>query len=170
MIETIVNLHHGLIEQARHLATRERGKPRQISLRRAISAAYYALFHLLVREGLSRLIPNAPARLRMQACRAFSHKDMKSACQEIAKPSRPLLPLLVLPLEADLKTVADIFVELQDLRHFADYDLSQSFSRIEVLDIIAKANSAVSAWRRVRNLPNANVFLAALLFNNRWNK
>jgi hypothetical protein len=165
-----VSFHHGLIEQARHLATRERGKPRQVSLRRAISAAYYALFHLLVNEGAARLVPNSPARLRMQVCRAFSHKDMRSACQEIARPSRLLLPLIVPPLEADLITVAEIFVELQVQRHFVDYDLSKSFSRIEVLRIIAKANSAISAWTDVRSAPNANVFLAALLFNNRWNK
>jgi uncharacterized protein (UPF0332 family) len=163
-------MHHGLIEQAKHLATRERGKPRQVSLRRAISAAYYAVFHLLVNDGASRLIPNSPERLRMQARRAFAHRDMRNACQEIAKPSRLLLPLIALPLEADLKTVADIFVELQELRHFADYDLSKSFSRIEVLGIITKANSAISAWANIRNAPNANVFLAALLLNNRWNK
>ncbi len=106
----------------------------------------------------------------MQARRAFAHRDMRNACQEIAKPSRLLLPLIALPLEADLKTVADIFVELQELRHFADYDLSKSFSRIEVLGIITKANSAISAWANIRNAPNANVFLAALLLNNRWNK
>jgi hypothetical protein len=167
---TIVSLHRGLIEQAQHLATRERGKPKQVSLRRAVSAAYYALFHLLVHEGVVRLIPNSPERLRGQARRAFSHKDMKSACQEIAKPSRLLLPLVVLPLEADLKTVADIFIQLQEQRHFADYDLSQSFNRIRVLRIVQKANSAISAWSSVRNAPNANVFLAALLLNNRWNK
>jgi hypothetical protein len=167
---TIVSLHRGLIEQAQHLATRERGKPRQVSLRRAISAAYYALFHLLINEAALRLFPNSPERLRMQARRAFAHRDMKNACQEIAKPSRLLLPLVVLLLEADLKSVADIFVELQELRHFADYDLSQSFSRIEVLGIVAKANSAISAWTNIRNVPNANVFLAALLLNNRWNK
>src|ERR1035438_5650076 len=39
-----------LLEQAYHLARRERTKPRQASLRRAISTAYYALFHLLIRE------------------------------------------------------------------------------------------------------------------------
>jgi hypothetical protein len=167
---TIVSLHRGLIEQAEHLATRERGKPKQVSLRRAISAAYYALFHLLVSEGALKFFPNSPERLRMQARRAFAHRDMKNACQEIAKPSRLLLPLVVLPLETDLKMVADVFVELQDLRHFADYDLSQSFSRIQVLRVIGKANSAISAWANIRNAPNANVFLAALLLNNRWNK
>jgi hypothetical protein len=39
-----------LLEQAEHLAKRERNRPRQASLRRAVSTAYYALFHLLIHE------------------------------------------------------------------------------------------------------------------------
>jgi uncharacterized protein (UPF0332 family) len=39
-----------LLEQALHLAKREKKKPRQASLRRAVSTAYYALFHLLIHE------------------------------------------------------------------------------------------------------------------------
>jgi uncharacterized protein (UPF0332 family) len=39
-----------LLEQAKHLANREKKRPRQASLRRAVSTVYYALFHLLVHE------------------------------------------------------------------------------------------------------------------------
>jgi hypothetical protein len=166
----IVSLHHDLIEQAQHLATRERGKPRQASLRRAVSAAYYALFHLLANEGASRFVPNSPERLRAQTHRAFAHGEMKNACKQTIKSSGALLGLLISPLEAELKTVAEVFVELQQQRHLADYDLSQSYNGIDVLGIIAKANTAISAWNRVRNTPNANVFLAALLLNSRWNR
>lgn len=165
-----MTLHRDLIEQAQHLATRERGKPRQASLRRAVSAAYYALFHLLADEGTLKLIPGSPERLRSLAHRAFAHREMKSACEQIAKSSNALLGLVASPLESEIKTVAEVFVELQQQRHLADYDLSQSFNRIKVLGIIAKANSAMSAWHRVRNTPNANVFLAALLLNSRWNR
>ena len=166
----IVSLHRDLIEQAQHLATRERGKPRQASLRRAVLAAYYALFHLLANEGTLRLVRNSPERLRTQAQRAFNHSEMKNTCKQIAKSSGFLLGLVVAPLESELKTVAEVFVELQQQRHLADYDLSQSFNRIDVLGIVAKANSAISAWNRVRNTPNANVFLTALLINSRWNR
>jgi hypothetical protein len=34
---------HDLLEQAKHLANREKKRPRQASLRRAVSTAYYAL-------------------------------------------------------------------------------------------------------------------------------
>ncbi len=40
-------LAQDLLEQARHLANREPKRPKQASLRRAVSRAYYALFHLL---------------------------------------------------------------------------------------------------------------------------
>jgi len=39
-----------LLEQSSHLANREPRRPRQASLRRAVSTAYYALFHLLIQE------------------------------------------------------------------------------------------------------------------------
>lgn len=42
-------LHEQLLSQAEHLARKDRTpNPPQASLRRAVSAAYYALFHLLV--------------------------------------------------------------------------------------------------------------------------
>ncbi len=41
-----------LLEQAQHLAQREPKRPKQASLRRAISSAYYALFHLLISEAV----------------------------------------------------------------------------------------------------------------------
>jgi len=37
-----------LLEQAHHLAKREPKRPRQASLRRAVSTAYYSLVHLLI--------------------------------------------------------------------------------------------------------------------------
>ena len=45
-----MSLHADLLKQARHLSTKEPSRPSQASLRRAISAAYYALFHRLVDE------------------------------------------------------------------------------------------------------------------------
>lgn len=58
-----MGLPEDLLEQAGHLARRERKRPRQASLRRAVSAAYYALFHLLTSEP-----PTSSGRLRRRAC------------------------------------------------------------------------------------------------------
>ena len=51
-----MSLHADLLKQARHLATKEPRRPSQASLRRAVSAAYYALFHRLVDEATRMMI------------------------------------------------------------------------------------------------------------------
>jgi uncharacterized protein (UPF0332 family) len=51
-----------LLEQAQHLANREKKRPRQASLRRAVSTAYYALFHLLIHEATRNWKKVGPAR------------------------------------------------------------------------------------------------------------
>jgi hypothetical protein len=165
-----VSLHRDLIEQAQHLATRESKRPRQASFRRAVSSAYYAVFHMLTNDAVRRLVPDTPGPLRTQVQRAFAHAEMRTACEQFAKSLGAFSRLLLSPVEPDLQIVAKAFVELQHQRHLADYDLSRDFDRIEVLGIIGQAKAAISAWARVRNTPNANVFLAALLLNSRWNR
>ncbi len=61
-----------LLEQAYHLANKEE-PPLQASLRRAVSTAYYALFHLLIDEVLSKW---AVERQRSAIGRTFEHKAM----------------------------------------------------------------------------------------------
>ena len=39
-----------LLKDAYHLAARDGNNPKQSSLRRAVSTAYYALFHLLIAD------------------------------------------------------------------------------------------------------------------------
>ena len=83
-------LHEDLLEQALHLATRERGRPRQVSLRRAISGAYYALFHLLVHEATRRLLRGgAVERWRPLLARAFAHGEMRDASKAFAGGELP---------------------------------------------------------------------------------
>jgi len=125
---------------------------------------------MLVNDGVVKLIPNNPGRLRAQAKRAFAHGEMKKACEQFTKPTNAFAYLLLQPLEAELEAVATAFVDLQQLRHAADYDLAQSFDRIRVLRIIREVKTAMSDSNKVRNKPNSNVFLAALLLSSRWNK
>jgi len=67
------------LEQAKHLANREKKRPRQASLRRAVSTAYYALFHLLVHEATLNWRRFEQGAL---LARFFEHGKMKSACQK----------------------------------------------------------------------------------------
>lgn len=162
-------LHHDLLEQARHLASREPRRPRQASLRRAISSAYYALFHLLADAGAS-ILPGLPIGLRTRARRAFTHRSMQEVCRQFAagnlNPATAVL--LPNPLQPELRRVANAFVELQEARHTADYDLAAVFSRPEVLLKIDLVTRAFDDWRVVRSDLNASVFLAALLLQQHW--
>lgn len=70
-----------LLEQAHHLARREKKKPKQASLRRAVSTAYYALFHLLVAAAVANW---KNIEQRPDLARAFEHGRMKDASNKAA--------------------------------------------------------------------------------------
>jgi hypothetical protein len=163
-------VYDDLLEQARHLASREPRRPRQASLRRAVSAAYYALFHLLAAEGARQLSPIRPAMLRARIRRAFAHRNMQEVCRQFAAggPNAVVTQLLDGPLQPELRQVANAFAELQDARHDADYNLATTFARIDVLQKVDLAEQAFAAWRVVRAEPHASVFLAALLLQHQW--
>jgi uncharacterized protein (UPF0332 family) len=161
-------LHTDLLEQAQHLARREPRRPRQASLRRAVSAAYYALFHLLIRDAtvLLGLVP--PVRGRFT--RAFDHGVMKQASQDFTNPQPGRLPALTggAPVPAALGQVASTFVTLQEMRHEADYNVERRFTRAEVNTLVAQAQQAFRDWRAVRTDPVARSYLAALLLGKKW--
>jgi len=69
--------HDDLLEQAHHLANREPKRPKQASLRRAVSSAYYALFHLLAWE-VSRNWKRPAERVTL--ARMLDHSPMKKVC------------------------------------------------------------------------------------------
>ena len=85
-----MSLHGDLLEQAGRLARQEPRKPKQASLRRAVSAAYYALFHLLINEA-TRLFLSGVQReaLRLRLARAFRHSAMKHVSQAFARGQIP---------------------------------------------------------------------------------
>jgi uncharacterized protein (UPF0332 family) len=165
-----LTLHHDLLEQAQHLVYREPRKPRQASLRRAISAAYYSLFHFLLHEATHLLFPSKPGTLRDRASRAFTHSDARNACEIFAGGKGGIKDLTTDPLEQQLTEIAATFVELQEARHRAEYDLTQTFDRIQVVGYIDQTRVAIAKWKTIKNNPNANVFLSVLLIHNRWNK
>ncbi len=161
-----MSLHRDLVLQALALATDSKGKPRQASLRRAVSAAYYSLFHLLVFEGTARLLGRKRATLELRQClaRAFLHAEMHVVAKQFGegKPS-PKLSRAITSVPPDLALVAKTFVDLQQMRHEADYDLGRVFSRSEVMRAIFTCVTAHLAFERVKKDPETLVFLTALL-------
>src|SRR5260370_40895720 len=70
------------LEQAYDLAHKEATNSKQASLRRAVSTAYYALFHLLIDEAVSKW---AVERQRSILARTFEHSKMKAICDDVLK-------------------------------------------------------------------------------------
>lgn len=162
-----------LLAQAKHLANREPKRPRQASLRRAVSTAYYALFHLLVTAGANAIAPNKPAELRNRVRRAFTHEGMKEASAGFQHGNIENLPngiksLIASPIQPELSIVANAFIQLQQDRNTADYDFSRTLTRAEVLSKIDLVDRAFDAWAKVKQTDNANVFLTALLLHRNW--
>ena len=69
-----------LLVQAQDLTRKDRRKPKQASLRRAVSTAYYALFHLLIGETVKNWKRSSE---RNTLSRMFDHDTMKKACVKL---------------------------------------------------------------------------------------
>ena len=122
-----------LIEVARELVNR--GQSRQVHLKRAMSTAYYAMFHALCRNCANTIVgpegtPDRSSHAWNQAYRAVEHGNAKNQCREKAIIER---------FPEAIQNFAGYFVTLQELRHEADYDPSISYTNDEVLKAIDAA-------------------------------
>ena len=135
------------------------------------SCAYYALFHLLSSE-TSALFADEPD-LAARITRTLNHGDMKKSSTMIGNDKLPKTvqsPRGGYATPADLKTVANTFVKVQEARHEADYDLTRVFRRQEVLAYIQSARQAFEAWERIRKTDDARLYLASFLLWKRWDE
>src|ERR1700694_6031602 len=152
--------HDDLIEHAIFLSQLNLpDDPKQVDLRRAVSAAYYALFHLLTTEA-AQIWKHQSHRNRF--ARMFDHGRMKTCSSKVS--SRPLpTDSSEIPIATDLTLVAGSFVTLQQARHTADYDNSKVWSRTQVYETIAQAQDAMTAWMDIREKEIAQDYLFDLM-------
>jgi hypothetical protein len=150
-----------LLRLAGRLANPAPTEPEQACLRRSISTAYYALFHLLIHDAVQTWSGSQSARLGL--ARRFEHKTMKQVSQTVMQGSWKgwSTPPLVLPVE--LQTVAKMFVELQEDRLQADYDNAKIWVPTDVLAKVDRAGLAFENWAQIRTHPVANEYLLSLL-------
>jgi hypothetical protein len=156
-----------LLAHAGRLARSRNSDSRQADYRRAVSAAYYAVFHLLTQDASRRFTGRAD--LQPMVARKFDHGQVKQVCIQFAGWRRaPDTPFgrVVQSVPDDLKTVAEAVEKLQTARHLADYDPrpEADFVRSAASGWVQRARSAFEAWGRVRTDPAAEAFLLALLF------
>jgi hypothetical protein len=145
------------------------GARSQVNRRRAISAAYYGLFHYLLADALVGKTKRAEPAYAL-VYRAFEHGKMRNRAEQATKPQSKIakaLPSFGIAAFSDhIRTGAAGFVDLQAERHKADYDPRYRPS-LEV------AQAQIDAARRaIENFTNAEkseyqLFLLILLFEPR---
>lgn len=155
-----------LLEQAVTLASLDSRRPKQANLKRGVSAAYYALFHLLLDDATQLMISGKEQKpLRDVLRRAFQHGDMRQVAEQFAAGKTPekLKAVLVAPPSSDLQFVSKTFIDLQQARHEADYAVFEPITRSDALTLIRRAEQAIHRWSQVRNTPEGKSFLVSLL-------
>ena len=159
-----------LIRHANRLIKSQRGAPKQIDLRRAISAAYYALFHCFLRAAADDLI-GVTAKAQRSASyllvyRAFEHSTMRQICQDAAKPKLPPKLAIALAIEQfpkEIRYAANVFADLQDLRHKADYNPHFRFYKSDAIDAAVRAAFATTQFEAA-DKETRRLFLLSMLF------
>ena len=120
------------------------GTEREIQLRRAVSTAYYALFHCLS-ENCADLLAGRMKDKRhneewLRVYRSLNHSKTRNRCRSQASFAHVPLPI---------RDFAEQFVELQRLRHEADYNPSASFDQTEVMRNIDDSERRLRAFNAV---------------------
>jgi hypothetical protein len=147
----VLNPDH-LFEQAEKLIAIQAGPPRQVDIRRAISAA-----------------TNRDTNRYGLVYRSVSHAWLRDLCREVQKPTpsnkfKPYAPSN--GFGPNITAFAAAVAELQEKRHAADYGV---MIRMNKSDAILAINTAKAALRRFSKESNARrvAFLSVLLFQPR---
>ena len=148
----------GLIETARRLAQSGVAQPTQADLRRAVSTAYYALFHCLAGTAADLLTGASPGSPEWhQVYRALEHGKARSACQQQGV-------MRAFPME--IRDFADTFIDLQKARQQADYAHEGEYSKRAVLAIINTAEDAIVEFEQT-DARHRRSFAVHVLFKRR---
>jgi len=163
-----INPQH-LLDQAKRLIGTAPGAV-EADLRRGISAAYYALFHLLIQETMSSVVIDPS--FRPKVARALQHGPMRSVCdkynpsttnsrgQYIAQERHGFPQQVITP---ELRQVAATFIALYAAREKADYDDGVTVQHTDALSLAQQAEAAFQAWLTAQAHPSGTTFLQELL-------
>lgn len=149
----ILNPGH-LFEQADKLvAPPPAGAPRQVDVRRAISAAYYGVFHATVTAVADHFVGVAKRKSAQYGLvyRSIDHATLRSLCEKATRPpgTKYKSHLLNGSFGSNIPYFAAAVIELQEKRHSADYD---PLFRVNTSD----AKLAIETARGSQAIPRSN--------------
>ena len=133
----------------------------QTHLKRAVSTAYYAMFHAVC-ANVAELLPgagNEPATAAawLQAYRGPEHTHVRNQCRNAG---------LMAPFPTEVRDFARIFVENQGRRNQADYNPASDFYPADVSQIIDNAEIAINQLAAAP-APIRRAFAITVLLRNR---
>ena len=147
-----------LIEAARTLTESSGAPPTQAGLRRAVSTAYYAMFHTLAESAADLFIGTERSPAWHRAYRALEHGKARNACRQ-GQTMREF--------PAEIRDFAEAFIVLQEARQQADYALDVgAYEKSEVLGRIASAERAITRFEKAP-VEAKRGFAAHVLFKQR---
>ena len=147
------------IATARRLAEPPgRGRPRETDLRRAISTAYYALFHCLATCCANTLVGGPGSNRNIRAWnrmyRSLDHGVARRRCEH--------RDIIAFPMA--IQDFASEFADTQDMRHTADYAPDAEFRRSDVIRDIARIERVIDDFNAL-NISDRRAFAVHVLFN-----
>lgn len=167
----VLNPEH-LFEQAERLiAPPPAGPPRQVDLRRAISSAYYGVFHATLAAAADEFVgatKRATPRYTL-VYRSVDHRAIRELCSEVKKSKPAGKYARFVPsggFGGPLQAYAAALIELQEKRHSADYDPSLRVRTSDALVAIRTARTALRRFGRA-HAAERKAFLSLLLFQPR---
>ena len=140
----------------------------QTDLRRAISAAYYGLFHFIL-TAASDMVVGSDRRSSAEyslVYRSVDHSRLRTLCTQLSGTKPKNLPFVP---SGDFGTIAQfarVVGYLYELRNLADYDPSRDFTPDEARVAISEARQAIK-WFQEGTAEQRQAFLILLLFRSR---
>ena len=149
---------HDLMAVARALAESDRALPLQARLRRAVSTAYYALFHCLAASAADLFIGTERNPAWHRTYRALEHGRARNECRQVR--TMPEFPV-------EVRDFAEAFVTLQGARQEADYALdTPAYQQSDVVGYIVSAEIAIRQFEQAA-VDARRSFVAHVLFRQR---
>jgi hypothetical protein len=146
-----------LLDQASRLSKAQARRPRGADLRRAISAAYYAVFHAVVCAAADSVVTvdKRATEQYIRVYRSVNHGALRKLCESVRRQNSDF--------GDDIRQFAAALLDLQEKRHSADYDPLFKAIRSDAILTITAARSAISQFQDAPAEERAH-FLSLLLF------
>jgi hypothetical protein len=167
----VLNPEH-LLDQANRLATPlAGGAPRQADLRRAISTAYYAVFHGILIAAADDFIGRSLRTSERYALlyRSVDHRALRALCEDIPKATLPAKYAPYSPsggFDPDIVALASAVADLQERRHAADYDPRLAVSASDAALAVSTARVALARLNSASRT-SRKAFLTLVVFSPR---